>query len=167
MMHCRHCIVIMCNDVCICFPVSILAYTHKQTTTQHTDKGSSVAGYVMIKEYDGKKERKEERRKKRSDECALCTMSRGERNGKNERVCYIFGCAQWQSISNSVQIRAVNTCRTWYVIFYTFLSIIYKNVMIRWMGYMGMRARSCSQTKTLILGDLGYDTPSRKEKKIE
>ena len=37
-----------------------------------------------------------------------------------------FGCAQWQSISNSVQIRAVNTCRTWYVvILYIFLSIIH------------------------------------------
>ena len=41
-------------------------HTHKQTTTQHTDNGSSVAGYAMIKEYDGKKER--ERRKKKEEE---------------------------------------------------------------------------------------------------
>ena len=66
MMHCRQCNVIMYNEVCFCFYVSILAYTHKQTTTQHTDNGSSVAGYAMIKEYDGKKERG--RRKKKEEE---------------------------------------------------------------------------------------------------
>ena len=45
-----------------------------------------------------------------------------------------FGCAHWQSISNSVQIRAVNPCNTRrYVIFYTFLSIIHTHIVHRCM----------------------------------
>ena len=49
--------------------------------------------------------------------------------GKMREFVIFFGCAQWQSISNSVQIRAANICRTWYVvIFYIFLSKIHTQI---------------------------------------
>ena len=109
-------------------------HTHKYTKTQQTQT-KAAAKQVMIKLIGGKKKREI---RKGCNKCALCTISRDFRNGSNKRVCYFFGCARRQSISNSVQIRAVNLCRTWYVcIFYIFLSIIHTQIHhIQMDGYL-------------------------------
>ena len=56
--------------------------------------------------------------------------SRDERNGVMTEIVIFFGCAQWQSSSNSVQFRAVNVCSAWsVVIFYIVLSIIHTETL--------------------------------------
>ena len=128
MMHCRQCNVIMYIDVCICFYVFVLA--HKQTNNNmiNRDRGSSVSGYGMMKENNGKKEREREMKKEEEDVMNVHYAQFREKKGMEiiGECVILFGCAQRQSISNSVQIRAVNSCLTRYVlIFYIFLSIIH------------------------------------------
>ena len=151
--HCRWCNVIMYIEVShfLCFYPCSQANKQQHNKT-HTDIGSSVIGYAVMRENCGKKERGRRKKEVRKgcNECALCTMSKNEMNGSYKRVCNILlGCAQWQSISNSVQIRAANVCHTWYVvIFYIFLPIIHTQIshtdgwiISKWERYITRKQR--------------------------
>ena len=83
-----------------------------------------------MKGNDKKKER-ERKEKKEKDVMNVHHAQYREMKGmeKMREIVIFFGCAQWQSISNSVQIRAANICCTWYVvIFYIFSSIIHTKI---------------------------------------
>ena len=77
-----------------------------------------------------------------------------------------FGCTQWQSISNSVQIRAVNSFSASYVvIFYIFLSILHTQILQTDGWIIRNCARYYSQIKCLLVIDLGCNTHRKKKKK--
>ena len=78
-----------------------------------------------------------------------------------------FGCAQRQSISNSVQIRAANPCnRMRYVaIFYIFLSETHTKISKLDECNGWIKARYYSRTKRLLMEDFGV-IPTKKEKKM-
>ena len=111
--------------------LSLQTHTNKQHNKTHTDTGSSVAGYDVMKENDGKKHRKRRKKKEENEVINVhyAQFREMKRMEKMREFVLFFGCAQWQSISNSVQIRAANICRTWYVvIFYIFLSILHTQI---------------------------------------
>ena len=105
-------------------------YSCTHTNKQHNADRQTQLSWLWYVEKEMLERRIEkEKERKECNECALCTMSRDERNGNIDRVCDIFDCAQWQSISNSVHIRAVNVCSAWYVvIFYIILSILHTQI---------------------------------------
>ena len=112
---------------------------------------------------------RKKKERKRYNECALCTISRDERNEKNERVCYIFWlCSMAEHIKlgsnpSSQYLPHLVCC----YILYIFVHITHTNMIHRWMDQTELKARNYSQVKSLILGVLGCYYPSRKEEKIE
>ena len=153
-MHCKD----VCNFLCFC------PCTHTQTTTQHTQTQAAARKAMIWWEENGGKKEIERRKRRKWWMCIMHNIERWE-EWKNERVCDIFfGCAQWQSISNSVQIRAANPCNTmrYVVIFYIFLSIIHTSISHTDACIRLIKASYSSRTQHLLIDDLG-EIPTKKE----
>ena len=144
-------------------------HTNNQITTQRTQtKAAARQAMIWWEENNGKKEG-ERKEKKENDvmnvhyaqcrEMKLMEVMRG--------FVIFFDCAQWQSISNSVQIRAVNIWSAWYVvIFYIFLSIIHTQIWHTDAWLHGMK-EALLANKEFDFGWFWLLWPLRKEEKNE